>query len=71
MTSPEASADKAAQDAIEGRIPGQSGKEPKPQSEAPPAGPHADPALTNSDATPGTGYLSSPGEDDETEPPGG
>ena len=33
----------------------------------PPAGPHADPALTNPDATPGTGALAPPGEHGDTD----
>jgi hypothetical protein len=64
--------DKAAQDAIEGRTPDQSGSKTKPASEpAPAAGPHADPALTNEDATPGSGYLPSPGDEKDAESPGG
>jgi hypothetical protein len=34
----------------------------KPADGLPPAGPHADPALTNPDATPGAGALTPPGE---------
>ncbi len=67
MTNPRASADRAAQDAVEGRTPDQSGKKPKPEAETPSAGPHADPALINPDATPGTGALPAPGEDDGLE----
>ena len=37
-------------------------KGPKPSDRLPPAGPHADPALMNPDATPGTGALTPPGE---------
>jgi len=33
----------------------------------PSAGPHADPALMNPDATPGTGALTPPGANDETD----
>ncbi len=61
------SADKAAQDAVEGRTPDQSGRKPAPQGEAASAGPHADPDLVNPDATPGTGALPSPGEGDGLE----
>ncbi len=32
-----------------------------------PAGPHADPALINPDATPGTGALTPPGEHDDVD----
>ena len=68
MTTPESSGDTAAQDAVEGRTPDQSGKERKPKGgEAPSAGPHADPALVNPDATPGAGALPSPGDDDGLE----
>lgn len=48
--------DVAAQAAVEGRTPDQSGTVKRP-AEQPPAGPHADPALVNSAATPGTGAL--------------
>ena len=34
-------------------------------SSEPAAGPHADPALVNPDATPGAGTLPSPGADDD------
>ena len=64
----QASSDKAAQDAIEGRKPEGRGGAAKP---APAAGPHADPALTNEDATPGSGYLPSPGDNKDAESPGG
>jgi hypothetical protein len=33
----------------------------------PPAGPHADPDLTNQDATPGTGTLQPPGAHDDVD----
>ena len=59
-----------SQDESKQRTQGQSGREPKtgaapgePESQqpsagaTPAAGPHADPALTNPDATPGTGAL--------------
>jgi hypothetical protein len=48
--------DAAAQAAVEGRTPDQSGTVKRPP-EQPPAGPHADPSLVNSAATPGTGAL--------------
>ena len=35
--------------------------------ETPPAGPHADPSLTNPDATPGAGTLTPPGEHDDVD----
>ena len=64
-------ADRAAQDAVEGRTPDQSGKAPEPEGRMPPAGPHADPALVNPDATPGSGYLPETGENDDADAPGG
>ncbi len=64
MTTGKASADKAAQDAVEGRTPDQSGRMPKPEAGTPSAGPHADHALVNPDATPGAGSLPSPGGGD-------
>jgi hypothetical protein len=64
MSRPGGSADKAAQDMVEGRAPSPSANERKPENEMPSAGPHADPALVNPDATPGAGALPSPGEDD-------
>jgi hypothetical protein len=42
-------------------------KAPKPSDRLPAAGPHADPALMNPDATPGTGALTPPGEHDDTD----
>ena len=57
--------DKAAQDAIEGRS--AASKPPESSNPPPSAGPHADPALTNADATPGTGALPSPGGDEDVE----
>jgi hypothetical protein len=39
----------------------------KPSDSLPAAGPHADPALTNPDATPGAGALTPPGEHDEVD----
>ncbi len=49
--------DTAAQAAVEGRTPDQSGAVKRPAAEKTPAGPHADPSLLNPDATPGTGAL--------------
>jgi len=43
---------------------GSSGELP---GELPPAGPHADPALTNPDATPGAGTLTPAGGHDEVD----
>jgi hypothetical protein len=44
----------------------------RPQSVMPPAGPHAEPYLTNPDATPGTGSLTKTDHADvETDPGGG
>lgn len=43
--------------------PNQSSKTRK-GADLPPAGPHDDPSLTNPDATPGTGSLPSPDEQD-------
>jgi hypothetical protein len=40
---------------------------PEPSDSLPSAGPHADPELTNPDATPGTGALPTPGEHDDTD----
>ena len=37
--------------------------------ELPPAGPHADPALTNPEATPGAGTLTPAGGHDEVDSP--
>lgn len=58
-----------------GRTTGQRAHEPaskeKPgegdKRKMPSAGPHADPTLTNPDATPGTGALTPPGANDETD----
>jgi hypothetical protein len=66
MTPAKTSGDAAAQAAVEGRT-GRNGKEPPHPEPAPSAGPHADPALVNPDATPGAGALPSPGEDDGLE----
>ena len=59
--------DSAAQDAIEGRTQPGGGTKPQGSEPAPSAGPHADPALVNPDATPGAGALPEPGEDDGKE----
>ncbi|HEX8663764.1 MAG TPA: hypothetical protein VF744_07010 [Beijerinckiaceae bacterium] len=40
---------------------------PQPSGDLPPAGPHADPALTNPDATPGTGALPPAGGHDDVD----
>ena len=46
--------------------------EKRPVSAMPPAGPHAEPHLTNPDATPGTGSLTKTDHGDvETDPGGG
>ena len=42
-------------------------KDGPPSDDLPPAGPHADPALTNPDATPGTGALTPPGGHDDVD----
>jgi hypothetical protein len=42
-------------------------KDPQPSGDLPPAGPHADPALTNPDATPGTGALTPAGGHDDVD----
>ena len=49
------------------------GKDAKPRTAAmPPAGPHAEPHLTNPDATPGTGSLTKTDHGEvETDPGGG
>lgn len=53
----------AARKAVEG-----GGGRQAPSADLPPAGPHADPALQNPDATPGTGALpSAEGQGDEVE----
>ena len=59
--------DKAAQDAIEGRTGPAASGTPETSDRPPSAGPHADPALINPDATPGTGALPSPGGDEDVE----
>jgi hypothetical protein len=67
MSAAQKSADQAAQAAVEGRTPEQSGSRKRQPEPASSAGPHADPALVNPDATPGAGSLPSPGEDDGME----
>lgn len=63
--------DVAVRDAIEGRTPSRPPAEADPAGAQPagaqPAGPHADPALINPDATPGTGALTPPGEHDDVD----
>ncbi|MCB8819458.1 hypothetical protein [Microvirga rosea] len=47
-----------------------SGKNPPgnpSKAQTPPAGPHADPSLTNEDATPGAGTLTPSGDHDDTD----
>ena len=57
MSAAKRSEDAAAQAAVEGRTPDQSGT-PRPRpGEQTPAGPHADPSLLNPAATPGAGAL--------------
>jgi hypothetical protein len=51
-------------------------RRPSPSAETgrkgrPPAGPHAKPALTNPEATPGAGALPRAGEDDDVDPASG
>ena len=66
------SVDKAAAQAVEGNPdpateePGGAKSEPA-AAEMPAAGPHANPAFVNPDATPGTGALPEPGEEDGTD----
>ena len=62
MSAAKKSEDAAAQAAVEGRTPDQSGsRRPHPEP-ASSAGPHAEPSLINPDATPGAGSLPSPGD---------
>ena len=42
-------------------------KSPKPETDTPPAGPHADEKLTNRDATPGAGSLPDDTADNEAD----
>ena len=58
--------DKAGQDEVEGRTGTAKVAERRP-TQAPAAGPHAEPSLTNPDATPGTGSLPAPVSDDEAD----
>jgi hypothetical protein len=63
--------DAEARAAVEGKSPGaaepggRTPGAPKPTDERPPAGTHADPALTNPLSTPGTGALTPPGGQDD------
>jgi len=65
--------DSEARKAVEGGAPGTvepgniDAGAPKPSNRLPPAGPHADPALQNPDATPGVGTLTPSGEHDDTD----
>jgi hypothetical protein len=43
------------------------GKKDQAAGDTPPAGPHADPSLTNPDATPGAGTLTPPGQHDDVD----
>jgi hypothetical protein len=67
MSEAKKSEDAAAQAAVEGRTPDQSGSRRRQPEPSPSAGPHAEPSLVNSNATPGAGSLPSPGEDDGLE----
>ena len=73
MTAGKPSLDKAAQDAVEGRTPDQGGAAKPAPEQTPAAGPHADPALINPDATPGSGYMPplKDHEDADADSPGG
>ena len=68
---PKQNIDAEARAAVEGKSPGtgEAGNTasgaPKPTDERPPAGTHADPALTNPLSTPGTGALTPPGGHDD------
>ena len=59
--------DAAAMAEIEGREPS-TGRTPPPAPPGPAAGPHADPALTNPEATPGTGALPNPAPGEDADP---
>ena len=61
--------DKDAQNAVEGRpAQGSADRKTAERADRPPtAGPHAEPALVNPDATPGTGTLPPPGTHDDTD----
>ena len=60
-------ADTVARNAIEGHADPSNAKARLDPEPAPSAGPHSDPSLVNPEATPGTGALPSPGEDDGLE----
>ena len=59
--------DKAGQDDIEGRSAGTPAGTNGAAKRTKPAGPHAEPALTSPDATPGAGALPSLSPDDEAD----
>ena len=65
--------DAEAREAVEGGAPGTiepgdaDARAPKPSDRLPPAGPHADPALQNLDATPGAGTLTPAGGHDDVD----
>ena len=65
MTAAKKSEDAAARDAVEGRTPDKDNTAKGPAAGQAPAGPHADPALVNPDATPGAGAV--PPADPETQ----
>jgi hypothetical protein len=58
--------DVAAQKAVEGRAV-KRGVENAEAERPPPAGPHAEPALVNPDATPGAGTLPPAGENEDAD----
>jgi hypothetical protein len=70
---PNRNVDAEARAAVEGKSPGAAepgntaSGAPKPADERPPAGTHADPALTNPLSTPGTGALTPPGGHDDVD----
>ena len=61
--------DKEVQNAVEGRAPrsGAERKTPDAADRPPTAGPHAEPALVNPDATPGAGTVPPAGEHDDVD----
>lgn len=61
---PDGARERDARPAAQGK--GAPGKD-DPRKDLPPAGPHADPALTNPDATPGSGALPGAGEQGEVD----
>ena len=65
-TAPDADLDRVGQEEIEGRAGAPAGTGVVP-ADAPPAGPHETPSLTNPDATAGTGSLPSPTPGDEVD----